>query len=247
VRAPATAASMPVAVSDGPAVSDGLMGSAAAAPELPGSVPWSRPATVVVDPPAAVDLLPVWDGPVTDHHGSGRAVDPGAASLWVLGVHGGAGASTVTALLDGAGLDADRGWPDPVFGGPRDVVLVGRVSGLGLRRLRSAARQWAAGAVPAGLRLRAAVAVAASPARPDRSLLAELDRLRRIVPAVLDLGWRADLVAAVAGPGGAVPPELRALLPPPAQPVPARPVTVVSAAPLTAVPPLFRPGRRRRR
>lgn len=228
-------------------MSDGPVGSAAAAPAAPGSPSWSRAATVVIDPPAAVDLLPVWDGPVTDHHGSGRAVEPGAASLWVLGVHGGAGASTVTALLDGAGLDADRGWPDPVFGGPRDVVLIGRVSGLGLRRLRSAARQWAAGAVPAGLRLRAAVTVAASPARPDRSLLAELDRLRRIVPAVLDLGWRADLVAAVAGPGGAVPVELRALLPPPARPVPARPVTVVSAAPLTTVPPLFRPGRRRRR
>jgi len=247
VRAPATATATPVAVSDGGDVTEGCGGSAATTPTGPWSPSWSMAATVVIDPPAGADLLPVWDGPVTDHHGSGRAVDPGAASLWVLGVHGGAGASTVTALLDGVGLDADRGWPDPVFGGPRDVVLVGRVSGLGLRRLRSAARQWAAGAVPAGLRLRAAVTVAASPARPEKSLLAELDRLRRIVPAVLDLGWRADLVAAVAGPGGAVPPELRALLPPPTQPRPARPVTVVSAAPLTAVPPLFRPGRRWRR
>jgi len=227
VRAPATAASTPAAVPDDCA----------------------PPAAVVIDPPAAMDLLPVWDGPVTEHYGSGRALDPGAAaaSLWVLGVHGGAGASTVTALLDGVAVDADRGWPDPVFGGPRDVVLVGRVSGLGLRRLRSAARQWASGAVPAGLRLRAAVTVAASPARPDRSLLAELDRLRRIVPAVLDLAWRADLVAAVAGPGGAVPAELRALLPPAPRPVTARPVTAVSAAPLVATPSLFRPGRRRRR
>jgi len=242
VRAPVTAASTSVAVSDGHVVP-----AVTAEPTGAGSPSWSRAATVVVDPPAAVDLLPVWDGPVTDHHGSGRAVDPGAASLWVLGVHGGAGASTVTALLDGVGLDADRGWPDPVFGGPRDVVLVGRVSGLGLRRLRSAARQWASGAVPAGLRLRAAITVAASPARPDRSLLAELDWLRRIVPAVLDLGWRADLVAAVAGPGGAVPAELRALLPSAPRPLPARPVTAVSAAPLVAMPRLFLPGRRRRR
>ena len=242
MRAPTTASSTPVAVPDD------HVGSAAAAPTGLGSPSWSLAATVVVDPPpAGADLLPVWDGPVPDHHGSISSGDPGAASLWVLGVHGGAGASTVTALLDGAGLDADRGWPDPVFGGPRDVVLVGRVSGLGLRRLRSAARQWAAGAVPAGLRLRAAVAVAASPARPDRSLLAELDRLRRIVPAVLDLGWRADLVAAVAGPGGAVPTELRALLPSAPKSVPARPAPAVSAAPLVAAPRLFLPGRRRRR
>ncbi len=85
--------------------------------------------------------------------------------------------------------------------------------------------------------------------RPDRTgpCWRELDRLRRIVPAVLDLGWRADLVAAVAGPGGPVPAELRALLPSVPRPVTARPVTAVSAAPLVAVPRLFLPGRRRRR
>ena len=172
---------------------------------------WTRPDAVVVDPPPRGEHLPVWSGPVVDDLGTGAPVAADAAACWVLGVHGGAGASTVAALLEPA-AEAFRGWPDPVFGGPADLVLVARLSALGLHRLRAAARQWAAGCVPAGLRLRAAVLVAAAPGRIPRPLLEELSRVTHVVPAVHRLRWRPDLVTAVAAPGGPIPPELSGLV-----------------------------------
>lgn len=192
----------------------------ATAPCPAASAAWARLDPAVVDPPPAGEHLPVWSGPVVDDLGSGTPVAVGTATCWVLGVHGGAGASTVTALLGTAAAEAYRGWPDPEFGGPAEVVLVARVSALGLRRLRAAVRQWAAGAVPGRLRLRAAVLIPVAPGRIPRPLVEDLTRLERIVPAVHGLAWRADLVTAVAAPGGPIPRELAALLPdsPPAAP-----------------------------
>lgn len=189
-------------------------------PPAAATAAWARPDPAVVDPPPTGEHLPVWSGPVVDDLGSGAPVAVGSASCWVLGVHGGAGASTVTALLGTAAAEAYRGWPDPEFGGPAEVVLVARLSALGLRRLRAAVRQWASGAVPDGLRLRGAALVSAAPGRTPRPLVEDVARLERIVPAVHRLGWRPDLVTAVAAPGGPVLRELAALLPdmPPATP-----------------------------
>jgi len=187
-------------------------------------LPWTRNVgPAVADLPPRADQIASWDGPVTDHF-----VQPipgtDSAALWVLGVHGGAGATTVATLLSDDAADAHRLWPDPAFGGPRGVLLVGRLSALGLRKLRMAVRQWAAHGTSPLVDLIGAVAVAAEPGRAARPLLDELGQLRRIVPAVADLPWRPDLIGAVVGPGEPVPAPLHLFLPDPPPGVAALPV-----------------------
>lgn len=171
------------------------------------------PGPAVADLPPRADRMACWGGPVTDQFAE-PVPGTGTAAVWVLGVHGGAGATTVATLLPDA-ADANRLWPDPAFGGPRGVLMVSRVSALGLRKLRMAVRQWAAHGTSPLVELVGAVGVAAEPGRPARPLLDELDQLRRIVPAVAVLPWRPDLIGAVMGPGEPVPAPLRLFLPAP--------------------------------
>lgn len=87
-----------------------------------------------VPEPAAEDLLPVhgvWSAP----------------SVWVLGVHGGAGESTVAGLVP-SWEPASHAWPRPVEGSAAPVLLVARTHMRGLMAARAAATQWAAGIVP---------------------------------------------------------------------------------------------------
>jgi hypothetical protein len=59
-----------------------------------------------------------------------------SARFWWLGVHGGAGVSTLTQLIPG-GADAFRRWPAPaVHGGPPGVVLVCRTHARGMLAAR---------------------------------------------------------------------------------------------------------------
>ncbi len=196
----------------------------------------------MADLPPRVDRLACWDGPVTDQFAE-TVPGTGSAAVWVLGVHGGAGATTVATLL-GDAADANRSWPDPAFGGPRAVLLVGRLSALGLRKLRMAVRQWAAHGTSPLVDLVGAVVVAAEPGRTARPLLDELDQLRRIVPAVAVLPWRPDLIGAVVGPGDPVPAPLRLFLPDP--PADAGTRAGAAASPISA-PDRHRVGRLSRR
>ena len=151
--------------------------------------------------------LPVWSGPVRPHLGGIRGEEPSTAAWWWLGVHGGAGVSTLSAFLPG-GADAHRYWPDPAYGGPRAVVLVCRTHVAGLERARDAARQWASAAVPGGLLLGGAVAVADAPGRLTRSQSEALRLLVGAVPRLWAVPWLEDL-RAVADPGRLpVPPAL---------------------------------------
>jgi len=147
-----------------------------------------------VDPVPATRRLPVWPGPVRAHLGGADEDDLASATWWWLGVHGGAGVSTLAALLPG-GAHAHRCWPDPAHGGPRAVVLVCRTHLAGLERARDAARQWASSDVPAGLLLGGAVAVADAPGRLPRPQSEALRLLAGVVPRLWTVPWIEDLRA----------------------------------------------------
>ena len=90
------------------------------------------------------------------------------AEMWWVGTHGGAGESTLAALVPGWPT-ADHSWPQPASGAPARVVLVARSNLHGLKAAQAAARQWAAGLVPhaevVGL-----VVIADAPGRLPKSL-----------------------------------------------------------------------------
>jgi hypothetical protein len=144
-----------------------------------------------VQPLAPTKRLPVWTGPVRPHLG-GEPPQPSHAGWWWLGVHGGAGVTTLAEFLPG-GADAQRWWPNPAHGGPRAVVLVCRTYVHGLARARDAAQQWAAADVPAGLLLAGAVAVADAPGKLPRPQSEALRLLEGAVPRLWVVPWLEEL------------------------------------------------------
>lgn len=78
-------------------------------------------------------------------HGLGVVDVPVDDRLWVAGVHGGAGETTLAVALTGTGTD--RRWPRAATGAR--VLLVARTHLSGLRAAQRAAQQWAAGQAPA--------------------------------------------------------------------------------------------------
>lgn len=78
----------------------------------------------------------------------GRRTVTGTATVWVTGVHGGAGETRLAGLLEGARA-TDHAWPLPkeAPGTPR-VLLVCRSDIRGLKAAQSALIQWASGAAP---------------------------------------------------------------------------------------------------
>lgn len=117
------------------------------------------------------------------------------AVLWWVGAHGGAGESTLAALLDGSQA-AGHAWAD-VPGRRAPTVLVARTHARGLVAAQKAATQWAAGLVP-GVDLLGLVLIADSPRRPPR----ELRDLARIVAGGVPRTWRLPWVESwrVSGP-----------------------------------------------
>ena len=78
-------------------------------------------------------------------HGLGVLDVPADDRLWVAGVHGGAGETTLAVALTGTGTD--RRWPRADT--PPRVLLVARTHLSGLRAAQRAAQQWASGNSPA--------------------------------------------------------------------------------------------------
>jgi hypothetical protein len=102
-----------------------------------------------------------------------------------LGVHGGAGVSTLKRAVPG-GRDASRAWPAAPESQP--VVLVARSSANGLRAAQNAAQQWASGMV-SGVELLGLVVVADAPGKLPKSLR---DRVRLVsggVPRLWEIPW----------------------------------------------------------
>ncbi len=168
--------------------------------------PWSQGPNAAVTAPSPERRLGVWADPVTPDLG-GPEEDWTRGCWWWLGVHGGAGVSTLAVMVPG-GADAVRRWPDPAKGGPAPVVLVARAHAQGMARARAAARQWATSGVPAGLRLAGLVVVAAAPGRLPAHLADQVRLLRATVPAVWPVPWMPELLDLPDPAGANIPPAL---------------------------------------
>lgn len=127
-----------------------------------------------VPAPDRVDQLPVYT--------RGQSAD-----LWWLGVHGGAGESSLAALFPG-GTAADHGWPRTAGSAPARVVLVARSNMRGLRAAQAAATQWAAGLVP-NVEVLGLVIVADAPGRLPRPLRDFAHLVGGGVPRTWNVPW----------------------------------------------------------
>lgn len=116
-----------------------------------------------------------------------RAGDP---LLWVTGLHGGAGASTVLQLLGDDCQVSGTSWPWPVRDGPRysRVLLVARTHAVGLQFARWAAAQWATGSL-SYVNLVGLILVADGP-RPSKALRDELLQVAHLTPQCWHLPWQ---------------------------------------------------------
>lgn len=112
---------------------------------------------------------------------------PAADTLWWVGVHGGAGESTMAQLLPGTRAAAHR-WPIPPPPVPTPVVLVARTNGSGLRAAQRAAIEWASGVVQ-GVAVLGLVLIADAPGRLPRVLDDFADIVGGGVPRVWDIPW----------------------------------------------------------
>ncbi|WP_323188865.1 DUF6668 family protein [Brachybacterium halotolerans] len=90
------------------------------------------------------------------------------AALWVLGTHGGAGESSLAALVP-EWSPAEHEWPHHVGESPTRVLLTARTSMRGLLAARAAATQWAAGRTPR-VDVLGLVLIADAPGRVPRPL-----------------------------------------------------------------------------
>ncbi|MBD5788351.1 hypothetical protein IF650_19500 [Cellulosimicrobium terreum] len=108
-------------------------------------------------------------------------------ALWWLGVHGGAGESTLAELVPDWPA-ADHGWPQPPGPGPVRVVLTARANMRGLRAAQAAATQWAAGLVP-HVEVVGLVIVADAPGRLPRPLREFSQIVGGGVPRTWTLPW----------------------------------------------------------
>ncbi|SHE26685.1 Hypothetical protein ACGLYG10_2939 [Actinomyces glycerinitolerans] len=120
------------------------------------------------------DLLPVRDR-------------PGNAELWWVGAHGGAGESTLSALVP-EWRSAGHCWPRPPIDERARAVLVARSSAYGLQAAQSAVTQWAAGAVP-HVDLLGLVIIADAPGRLPRPLRELAQVVGGGAPRVWQLPW----------------------------------------------------------
>ncbi|MFD5627445.1 MULTISPECIES: DUF6668 family protein [unclassified Streptomyces] len=104
---------------------------------------------------------------------------------WWLGVHGGAGVSTLERAVPG-GQDAGLAWPAAAQSPA--VVLVARSSANGIKAAQNAARQWASGMVP-GVDLLGLVVVADAPGRRPRVLQNLVRLVSGAVPRLWEIPW----------------------------------------------------------
>lgn len=117
---------------------------------------------------------------------------PAPAALWWLGVHGGAGESTLARLVPG-GRPAGHAWPRPpaTTRTPTRVLLVARSHASGLGAAQKAATHWAAGGL-ADVHLLGLVIVADAPGRLPRPLRELAALIAGGVPRTWHLPWVED-------------------------------------------------------
>ncbi|WP_369122483.1 DUF6668 family protein [Marinitenerispora sediminis] len=171
--------------------------------------PWitvATPATSADEPEVDAEELPRVTGPQRPHVGvpvpqssdllSRRSV-PEFEGLWWLGVHGGAGETTLARLIEASRV-AHHAWPEPVSASQSSrvtmpsqlakVILVARTHAHGLRAAQLAATEWASGAVP-GVDVLGMVLVADAPGRLPRLLRDMAKVVSGGVPRVWHVPW----------------------------------------------------------
>ncbi len=119
---------------------------------------------------------PIWERPVP---GAGRA-----PLVWLLGVHGGAGASTLAHVLAPA-ADSHRRWPGGFERESPFVVLVARETIAGLTRAHDLLRQHHAG-LAGSCQVLGLITVATRPGR----IPAEIRRYRDVVGSLAGPVWQ---------------------------------------------------------
>lgn len=148
------------------------------------------------EPIEAVTVLEPPTGPALPQRGVQANSDKGvprvlvsgpAPALWVMGVHGGAGESTLAALLQGAAA-TEHAWPvRDLDGGPDRVVLVCRSNAAGLRAAQLAAIEYTSGALPGSLA--GLVILADAPGRLPKVLQDQVRLVTGAVPRTWHLPW----------------------------------------------------------
>ena len=127
-----------------------------------------------VPAPDSVDRLPQ------------RTVDRTTA-VWWLGVHGGAGETTLSRLFAGS-QPAGHSWPIPPDSSTSQVVLVARTNASGLAAAQRAATEWASGTVP-HIAVLGLVFVADAPGKLPKPLRDLRQVVSGGVPAVWHFPW----------------------------------------------------------
>ncbi|PPF91329.1 hypothetical protein C5C03_00455 [Clavibacter michiganensis] len=113
-------------------------------------------------------------------------------STWVVGLHGGAGASLLTNLLGPAAADAERRWPRyvgwvrPIK--PASVVAVARTHYEGIAAARRLARLWASGSLSEYAHLLGIVMIDDGP-KLVRDQERAVTRVARMVPHGWHIPW----------------------------------------------------------
>lgn len=111
-----------------------------------------------------------------------------SGGLWIVGAHGGAGESTIAALVD-AWRPAGQAWPTLESAEAVSAVVVARTNVRGLTAAKAAAKQWASGLVPE-VKLLGLVLVADAPGRLPRPLR----DLSRVVSGGYPRAWQLPWV-----------------------------------------------------
>lgn len=123
-----------------------------------------------------VDRLPVRDIPDGD-------------DLWVLGVHGGAGESTLATWLGARA--AGHAWPIANSDSPARVLLVARTNAAGVEAACGAATEWAGASV--SVSVVGLVLIADAPGRLPPPLRASIRQLSGTVPATWALRYAPSM------------------------------------------------------
>jgi hypothetical protein len=110
----------------------------------------------------------------------------GSPALYWVGAHGGAGASTLTRLIDGTAT-VGRGWP-LLPHGTVPCVIVARTHHAGLQAAQDAVTDWASGALRS-VELVGLAFIADAPGRLPKTLRNRLDVVRYGAPRFWPLPW----------------------------------------------------------
>lgn len=133
------------------------------------------------------------------------------ATIWWLGVHGGAGESTLAALTTGT-RPCDHAWPIPTTTGTTHrVVLVARTNYSGLTAAQRAATEWASNTLGDSVQLAGLVLIADAPGRRPKQLRHLEQVITGGVPRVWHLPWVDAWRLGPAGVDAGLPKEFHAL------------------------------------